>query len=209
MRPVVRVAAMVLSAFTLVVFLPVLACVSVYAGSWLVEPWLLILFGVALAGCAVTLWSVSQQVRPQPASPEVVNQSPGPSRAELLEEYKLAQASAEHHDKLLWSTTGIVWGASLVLLGIVFKDLRAIPEHSPRVLLSLLGIALTIGVWWMTTVWNTVMRVKYERCQELERLLGFRQHINVHDAYPRGRMSILYAVISFILLGTWLGVLCI
>jgi len=59
----------------------------------------------------------------------------------------------------------------------------------------------------MASVWNRVKLIKYERCQELERRLGFRQHLNVNDVYPQGRMRILYAVVSLILTGAWLAVL--
>ena len=32
----------------------------------------------------------------------------------LLVEYQAAQDSAQHHDSLVWTTTGIIWGAGLV-----------------------------------------------------------------------------------------------
>jgi hypothetical protein len=200
--------AIVLSMLTLLALVLVLLCIPIYVGTVPVAPWVVIVVATALAGCAVTSWVVLRRGIGELHLPVQADEGPPPSRPELLEEYKLAQASAEHHDRLLWSTTGIVWSASLVLLGLVIKDLRAIPESSPRVLLSVLGIALTAGIWWMTSIWNTVMRIKYHRCQELEVTFHFHQHRNVERAYPRGGMTVLYGLISLILLGTWLGVLC-
>jgi hypothetical protein len=41
----------------------------------------------------------------------------------LLTEYNAAQSSAEHHDRLVWTVSSILWAGSLALMGIILKNL--------------------------------------------------------------------------------------
>lgn len=102
-----------------------------------------------------------------------------PTDGELLVEYQAAQNSAQHHDTLIWSINSVVWGASLILLGLLLKlspDRSMIPIVS---LISLLGILLIIKVWTYTFQLAELKRQKYERCKEIEKKLGLQQHRSV------------------------------
>ncbi len=123
----------------------------------------------------------------------------------IIEEYKLAQTSAEHHDRLIWYSGGLVWGANFILLGIILGQNR---DLSPLLVqaLSIAGILLILCIWRMIHVWNGVMRTKYERCHEIERVLDFKQHLMTKGNYPPGKMKSLYGIISITFLILWLFV---
>jgi len=94
----------------------------------------------------------------------------------LLVEYQAAQASAEHHDNLIWTATNVIWGASLILLGFI---LQSVTNNGPRpliIVLCILGLFLNIFVWISALQYNSVKNQKYRRCKEIEERLGLRQH---------------------------------
>ena len=70
-----------------------------------------------------------------------------PSETALLQEYSAAQASAQHHDTLVWTVTNVLWALSILLFGfsISVLDKPFAKIDGIRVLLTFLcvvGIAL-------------------------------------------------------------------
>ena len=73
----------------------------------------------------------------------------------------MAQASAQHHD-LIWSATGLSWGASLILLGFVLENLAknsapaATTAPGPALNLAPLAVSVLaivlLGYLWYTAV---------------------------------------------------------
>jgi hypothetical protein len=104
-----------------------------------------------------------------------------PTDAALLVEYEAAQNSAQHHDGLVWSTTNVIWAASIVLLGFALDAMKDGFESNWVVNVALLavsglGIVLNgiLGEW--TAQLRDVKRQKYKRCKEIEDLLVLGQH---------------------------------
>ena len=128
-------------------------------------------------------------------------------RTEL--EYQTAQESAHHHDQLIWTTAGIVWGASLVLLGFVLSGLAEESGRVVRTAIASFGLILICVVWRFMLVWRAVRNRKYEVCWSIEELPGFQQkhHSREKRDYPRGTMTKWYGVVSVLFIGVWLMVI--
>jgi len=129
----------------------------------------------------------------------------GPSTDDLRVEYQAAQDSAQHHDSLVWSVTSVIWGGSLILMGFI---LAASKEDSLRpvlIVLSLLGIVLTIGVWAFALQLNAVKRHKYARCKEIEAVLHLRQHSTLR--WASGSQRVVYGIIMVLFLAAWAVIL--
>ncbi|MBI4020919.1 MAG: hypothetical protein HY369_01615 [Candidatus Aenigmarchaeota archaeon] len=124
-----------------------------------------------------------------------------------LAEYAAAQASAEHHDNLAWSATGILWVASTVLLGFVLQVMSEgkTTERTLLLLVAIFGLLLTVVVWWITKVMRDVKTQKYQRCKAIEEAYGMHQHTDLQ--YPRRVQFILYTVVLGFLAFIWLVVL--
>jgi hypothetical protein len=120
-----------------------------------------------------------------------------------LAEYAAAQESAQHHDNLIWTTTGIIWAGNFVLLGFIANAVSTGYAGAFVPLASLLGLLLTGSVWRMVFVWKQVMNVKYQRCRELEVDLQMHQHRDVEAVYPRAEMRIWYSIVSTLFLLAW------
>jgi len=101
-----------------------------------------------------------------------------PERDALLVEYQKAQDSAEHHDNIVGSVTSL-WLGSAVLIGFVLTAIGskgAAHHKTVLILVSVLGILLTLLVTkWVWTASN-VKSQKYARCKEIESALGMEQH---------------------------------
>ena len=133
------------------------------------------------------------------------NESSKPSVDCLLVEYQTAQDSAQHHDHIAWTINGVVWGASLLLLGFVVS---AIDRPSARFViraLAVLGVILTIASWRMWLVLRNVVRQKYQSCKDLESLLGLTQHSSLR--YPVGTGRFMFSAVLLVFIATWLFVL--
>lgn len=123
----------------------------------------------------------------------------------LLVEYQAAQDSAQHHDILLWTVTGLMWGASLILLGFVLEKLTD-PTLRPLITaVSVLGIVINVTVWIFALQFNSVKRQKYARCKELEKQLNLSQHRNLR--YASKSQGILYGIVMLIFIFTWIIVI--
>ena len=125
-----------------------------------------------------------------------------------LAEYQAAQASAEHHDQLVWTVTSILWGASLVLLGFVLDAMTGTP--SPPIalfyFLAGLGILITIAVTIYTFSLRYIKVKKYKRCRELEVLLGAEQHTKLD--YPRLLQTVVHVFVNVGFIVAWVVVIC-
>lgn len=126
----------------------------------------------------------------------------------LLVEYQKAQDSAQHHETLAWMVTSITWGASLVLLGFISKNL-IIPElRLFNSILGCLGIILILAECRLASVLNDIKLQKYEHCKEIERKVGFSQHSKLRD--PNRKIhKILFGLVTLLFLSCWLAVIWI
>ena len=121
-------------------------------------------------------------------------------------EYKASQQSAEHHDNLVWQVSSIMWAANSLLIGF---SLQGIHDKMPRLLISvmaILGIAMIICVWIFALQFNDLKRQKYERCKNLERILGMTQHTDTK--WPAGFQLILYGLLMTLFIAVWIVILC-
>lgn len=133
----------------------------------------------------------------------------------LLVEYGKAQDSAQHHDNLVGSVTSLNWLGSAVLMGFVISGLagkRADQHKTALILLTLLGLLLTI----LTTLWawqaRAVKKMKYDRCKEIERRLSMRQHLQLDDerkpwSTRLGWQGPAYLALMGLFLATWIVLL--
>ena len=119
----------------------------------------------------------------------------------LLVEYQAAQESAQHHDNLVWTVTALIWGGMLVLFGFILGNLDNASLRLILILLSIIGIALTIAVLVFTLQYNSVTRQKYQRCKTIELLLGMRQHNELK--YTPRLQKIIYNIITILFVIAW------
>ncbi len=96
----------------------------------------------------------------------------------LLVEYAAAQSSAEHHDRLTWNIISIFWAASLVLFGFTLNHLGGITPILLNLLSCILGMTLVYFAWIFANQFRDIKNRKYKRCQNIEEILGMRQHRN-------------------------------
>lgn len=135
----------------------------------------------------------------------MVNKKRKPVIQSLLVEYQAAQDSAHHHDNLVWTTTGIIWGAELVLIGFVVQSADDPGLKLPVASVCLLAVFMLIYLWIMTLQFNSVKNQKYVRCKEIESLLSLEQHSRLHYPKKWGRFFYSLAMILFIV--TWVAIL--
>jgi len=119
----------------------------------------------------------------------------------LLVEYQAAQDSAQHHDNQVWTTTGIIWGAGLILIGFVVQSIGDLGLKLPVVAVCVLAILMLIYLWVMAFQLNSVKNQKYARCKELESILKLKQHSRLRYAKRSGR--IFYSLIMAVFIVTW------
>ena len=128
-----------------------------------------------------------------------------PDRDTLLVEYQKAQDSAEHHDSLVWSVSSIVFGGMLVLIGFSLDHLADKSSELPVLCIGLLGILLTVSLWFFQSDLRSIKRKKYRRCIEIEKRLGMEQHSKLD--HPEGRQTIIYKCILIAFALFWIFVL--
>jgi hypothetical protein len=123
----------------------------------------------------------------------------------LLVEYGKAQDSAEHHDNLVSSIASLNWVGSAVLLGFVIGRVGGTPDWKEKIAsvgLAVLGLMIAWFVWNWAQQQADVKRQKYDRCKEIERELGMRQHSAL--AYPSRYMQRGFAALTLFLGVVWL-----
>jgi hypothetical protein len=128
-----------------------------------------------------------------------------PDIQSLLVEYQAAQDSAQHHDNQVWTTTGIIWGAELVLIGFVVQSAGDPQLKLPVVAVCILAILMLIYLWVMALQLNSVKNQKYLRCKEIESLLNLEQHSRLRYAKRSGR--IFYGLVMIIFIAAWILIL--
>ena len=125
-----------------------------------------------------------------------------PERTILLAEYQAAQASAEHHDYLIWVVTSIVWGASLVLLGLALQHAASTSFRIPVAGLALLAILLHSFVWRIQTGFRSIKIQKYARCKAIEKQLKYMsQHSDL--SHKRDFQTRWYVIIQLLFIIAW------
>lgn len=95
----------------------------------------------------------------------------------LLTEYKAAQASAEHHDRLVWTVTSIVWAGNLALIGFILKNPMTGWSGIISLFLCAIGILITQFAWNAQGEFRYARNLKYSRCKEIEKILGMNHHL--------------------------------
>jgi len=128
-------------------------------------------------------------------------------RDALLVEYQAAQESAQHHDNQVWTTTGIIWGAGLVLIGFVVQILDKRELMPIIVLVSVLALFMLVHLWIMAFQFNSIKRQKYDRCKEIENLLHLHQHTDLIYKVKTGRT--LYCITMILYVIVWLLIIAI
>jgi len=109
----------------------------------------------------------------------------------LLVEYQKAQDSAEHHDRLLWTTAALILGGMAALFGLAIgRD----AWRAQRWIVPLIGLLLCAALVFFPRTFRHIRKKKYDRCKVIERELGMEQHSQLQDDYPpawiRGRLRI-------------------
>ena len=82
------------------------------------------------------------------------------SEENLRVEYQAAQDSAQHHDTIAWTLTSVMWGGSLVLMGLSLGVLKETSLRTLVIILAILGILLTIVVLIFFFQRNSMIRHK-------------------------------------------------
>ena len=131
--------------------------------------------------------------------------SNGPNDQALLVEYQAAQDSAQHHDNLVWTTTGIIWGAGLVLIGFVIQNMNDPRLELSVIVVSVLAILLLVYLWVMALQLGAVRNQKYARCKEIEKKLRLEQHSKLRYSNRVGR--IFYGIVMVVFIAAWAVIL--
>jgi hypothetical protein len=117
----------------------------------------------------------------------------------LLAEYQAAQSSAEHHDRLVWTATSIIWGGSLVLMGFILKNPLKGWWGFVQFLLCFIGILLTDFACFAQLDFRDKKNQKYDRCKEIEKILGMEQHLKTKTGFQTD----IYGLIMNLFLLAW------
>ena len=131
--------------------------------------------------------------------------TPKPNNQELLVEYQSAQDSAQHHDLLIWTITGVIWGAGLVLIGFVIQNINNPRLKLPVISTCILAILLLIYLLIMVFQFGSVRNQKYARCKEIEKVFHFEQHSKLRYKNWIGRIFYYLIMVAFIT--TWVLIL--
>ena len=124
--------------------------------------------------------------------------------------YEKAQDSAEHHDRLLWYVTSIVWTGNLIVLGQIATSTEIRLSSIPVLLLSVLALILNLFLWSASYQFRWIKKQKYEFCQDIENDIlkeAPGQHKNL--CYPPGVMWALYCLVTISFLVIWFAILFI
>lgn len=103
----------------------------------------------------------------------------------LLVEYQKAQDSAEHFDQLLWVVIGLLMTGMAGLLAIPPSDKISCESDWMRFYPPVLGIIVSVLLFYFVDSFRAFRRQKYERCKVIEGLLGMEQHSKLKNPKPR------------------------
>lgn len=115
----------------------------------------------------------------------------------LLVEYTATQNSAQHHDSLVWITTGMIWSAELVLIGFVMQSISNPLMSSVSIFACILAIVLLVYLWLNYFSFRTIRYQKYERCKKIERILYLKQHTTLKHKERLGFYLYNFVMIMF------------
>lgn len=101
----------------------------------------------------------------------------------LFTEYEKAQDSAEHHDRLVWEVSSIIFGCMAILIGQIVTNLSDIPCEL-LILIGVLGIALCLFLLICVLSFRNIKEQKYKRCREIENYLNEN-----HLKNPKSKMK--------------------
>jgi hypothetical protein len=137
-----------------------------------------------------------------------------------LFEYQQAQDSAHHHDRISWLVASILWGASILLLGTVLRTPLTAQVRPLVTTVGFLGILIMLATWITTLRLNDIKKKKYARCRQIEEALEkmgdgqgaplFRisQHRDMEKDYPKGRLTFVRTLVTWLIIVAWATVLC-
>jgi len=134
---------------------------------------------------------------PESTQPEVE-----PTDAALLVEYQKAQDSAQFHDGVVWTSTGISWAMSVVLLGFALAHLDL---KIPITAAAVLGVCVVCFQLQVQALCRSIKGQKYERCRQIEGKLGMRA--NRELKYRPAQQTLFYRAISVCFIALWACVL--
>ncbi len=126
----------------------------------------------------------------------------------LLAEYDKAQDSAQHHDTLAWNVSSLNWIGNAVLVGIVISELpkaHVFLHKFTLFFISVVGIVITMFIWEWRKIYHKIINAKYDRCKEIEKRLGMKQHTNL--LYKKGKMTRMYFILMILFLCVWFPLL--
>jgi hypothetical protein len=120
----------------------------------------------------------------------------------LLAEYQAAQSSAEHHDRLVWTVSSIMWGGSLALMGIILKNPTTdLWGGISKIFLCFLGYRLARFVMDCQGEFRHLKNQKYRRCVEIEEVLGMEHHRA--NKWKEGTQTTAYNKIMWLFIIAW------
>jgi hypothetical protein len=123
----------------------------------------------------------------------------------LLVEYESAQDSAQHHDNLVWTTSGLIWASSIVLLGFVLNSLSGQPNKLFILGLSIISILMYVALLIFAFQFAYIKKQKYNRCKEIEKVLGLKQHSTLK--YKGWIQRVIYIIIISVFIIFWILVI--
>lgn len=127
-----------------------------------------------------------------------------PDRDTLRLEYQKTQDSAQHHGSMSLSAYNLTYAGSFILLGLVVNNVKGIP-------ISLLIPVCGLGIYFCLVALITDRKLsiievqKYNRCKELERELGMKQHSTLN--IPGPKLTNLYRWMSMCFVAVWILVI--
>jgi len=124
----------------------------------------------------------------------------------LLSVYERAQDATYHTDLILWQIAAIVWSANAVLLGLVLQFYNGQSTPWLVLLVSAIGMVLTIFVARVCYVAKVVKGVGYPMCQEIEKqfVAELRLHTKIDEKYPKGMARNWVMGITALFVFSWL-----
>jgi hypothetical protein len=125
-----------------------------------------------------------------------------PSQTALLTEYQSAQSSAEHHDRLVWTVTHILWALSIAIFGFILTKMGHSELRILLTSLAFIGIMLLSYSWFCALQFSFIRNQKYKRCKEIEALLGLKQHTDLQ--HPHYFQRVLYALLFWFIIVAWI-----
>ena len=116
---------------------------------------------------------------------DLLNES---EKHDLLTEYEFTQQMAIHYDQINWQIGSIIFAGIFVGMGIIGTN---IDSYIPMIIISFL-ILLTWNLFYKRH--KHIQNKKFERLQQLELLLGFKQHLMIQEADAKKEMKGLHGI---------------